>query len=316
MKMRYFSLVIVIVLALIAFSCTLETPSSTGSSVSTSGSDLVINEVFHISPDKYYTYSWIELYNPTHEQMYWYKQNQIDDSTKVTQQVLIRFLARVKIYNIDNATGIGNPSYIVAETTLVAYFSNYHHEFAFVGRRLVLQGAYFSALDNVIFPGQFVVVVNSKDAFTRHTDAGPFGPVILEPKFPGQSIQGTTQPAFLVNGRNPFDPFDPQLYWFTAPGFWDLLDANEVSLIRIVDTVNTRTGAKIENTNVIDVARYGNYHPSPDPFPNNIPLPYNPLRDEGKSVARYGGYYATGNSIEDFYLSPDPIPGWYSQRRK
>ena len=29
------------------------------------GRDLVINEVFSISPDKYYAYSWVELYNPT-----------------------------------------------------------------------------------------------------------------------------------------------------------------------------------------------------------------------------------------------------------
>src|SRR6185369_16519167 len=35
------------------------------------GRDLVVNEVFSISPDKYYTYSWIELYNPTSRTLPW-----------------------------------------------------------------------------------------------------------------------------------------------------------------------------------------------------------------------------------------------------
>ncbi|MDI6765992.1 MAG: hypothetical protein QME52_04120, partial [Bacteroidota bacterium] len=34
--------------------------------------DLIISEVFTISPDKYYAYSWIEIYNPTKKIINWY----------------------------------------------------------------------------------------------------------------------------------------------------------------------------------------------------------------------------------------------------
>ncbi|HYQ87056.1 MAG TPA: YCF48-related protein [Bacteroidota bacterium] len=50
--------------------CTLETPSGT-EGIHLRGKDLIINEVFTISPDKYYAYSWIELYNPSPKTIGW-----------------------------------------------------------------------------------------------------------------------------------------------------------------------------------------------------------------------------------------------------
>jgi hypothetical protein len=117
----------------------------------------------------------------------------------------------------------------------------------------------------------------------------------------------------VIQSPNPFNPADPTLYYLGAPAFWDLLDENEVSLLRIIDTVNTATNTHNEHIQVLDVVRYGNYRPSPDPYPANVSLPDIP---EWYSVARYGGYYRTGNSADAFYVSNSPIPGWYSQIRK
>ena len=50
--------------------CALETPSGTEGRHQL-GRDLIINEVFTISPDKYYAYSWIELYNPSPKTIGW-----------------------------------------------------------------------------------------------------------------------------------------------------------------------------------------------------------------------------------------------------
>jgi len=39
------------------------------------GNDLVINEVFTLPPDRYYAYSWIELFNPTERSIPWFDQS-------------------------------------------------------------------------------------------------------------------------------------------------------------------------------------------------------------------------------------------------
>ena len=39
------------------------------------GNDLVINEVFTLPPDRYYAYSWIELYNPTEHKIPWFDES-------------------------------------------------------------------------------------------------------------------------------------------------------------------------------------------------------------------------------------------------
>src|SRR6267143_1255897 len=60
-----------LVFILASAGCTLETPSTTQPFI-LGGSDLVIDEVFTISPDKYYAYSWIELYNPSKQTIKWF----------------------------------------------------------------------------------------------------------------------------------------------------------------------------------------------------------------------------------------------------
>ena len=65
------STVALVISLLVISGCTLETPSSTNQTLAL-GKDLLINEVFTISPDKYYAFSWIEVYNPTSRTIKWY----------------------------------------------------------------------------------------------------------------------------------------------------------------------------------------------------------------------------------------------------
>lgn len=51
--------------------CSLVTPAPPDK-IRPVGNDLVINEVFSLPPDRYYAYSWIELYNPTDHSIPWY----------------------------------------------------------------------------------------------------------------------------------------------------------------------------------------------------------------------------------------------------
>jgi photosystem II stability/assembly factor-like uncharacterized protein len=54
-----------------AAGCTLVTPPPEDK-VRPIGNDLVINEVFTLPPDRYYAYSWIEMYNPTTRTIPWF----------------------------------------------------------------------------------------------------------------------------------------------------------------------------------------------------------------------------------------------------
>jgi hypothetical protein len=72
------------------------------------------------------------------------------------------------------------------------------------------------------------------------------------------------------------------------------------------------------------MVRWGNYMPGANDFPgdslylNNVPIGYIP---EWYSIARYADDVGTSDlnnlsTVNSFYFAKDPIPGWYSQKRK
>ena len=322
--MRLFTFVAVIC-SLVLIGCNIETPVEKRTGITAPGNDVVINEVFHISPSQYYNYSWIELFNPTNQPINWFTERVLDDTTSLETRLVVRFRAQLKIYNFQGTTF--NPSYILFTDTGEAYFTNYHTDVAIggQGQGVVVQSQWYSSNDQVIFPGQYVVIVSDLDKFNQHTLSGPFNPTIFNMTLNFNSIQGTPSPAVILHIQNPVFPTDKNFYWFGSNVIWDLTDAGEVALLRYDDTVftHTRTGPDGSpemftsispgDSTFIDVARYGDYRPSPDLFPGNTPVGFVPA---GHSLARYGSYYKTGNTQDEFYYSPDPIPGWYNQRQK
>jgi photosystem II stability/assembly factor-like uncharacterized protein len=65
MKLTY-TIAFTVVMLLTLYGCDLMTDKDPLPSKAV-GNDLIINEVFTISPDKFYSFSWIELYNPTNK---------------------------------------------------------------------------------------------------------------------------------------------------------------------------------------------------------------------------------------------------------
>ena len=61
---------LVICIGVVVSGCDLIT-NNNGSRSRVSGNDLVINEIFAITPDRYYSFSWLEIYNPTSQPIKW-----------------------------------------------------------------------------------------------------------------------------------------------------------------------------------------------------------------------------------------------------
>jgi len=61
-----------VILSILISGCDLTNDQAPSNSApSGSGQDLILTEVFTISPDRYYAYSWLEVYNPTNRSIRW-----------------------------------------------------------------------------------------------------------------------------------------------------------------------------------------------------------------------------------------------------
>jgi photosystem II stability/assembly factor-like uncharacterized protein len=173
--------------------------------------------------------------------------------------------------------------------------------------------------DNPINPGTFAVITSDSGAFNDHTKLGPGHTQIKKASL----LQ--TVPL-------------PPVHIFTGGGFidlyltdikWTLMPAGEISFIKYHaeerDTtvivqgvpVTYKYVARLDST-VIDVVRYGGYVPPGDKYPGDVAAPLIP---EWSSLARYQDDYGFDdptqfNTAYSFYITPDPIPGWGSQRRR
>jgi photosystem II stability/assembly factor-like uncharacterized protein len=68
---NHVKLYLLVLLVLAASGCSLVTTPPTPGTVPL-GDELIINELFTIAPDKFYAYSWIELYNPSDRTIRWF----------------------------------------------------------------------------------------------------------------------------------------------------------------------------------------------------------------------------------------------------
>jgi len=199
---------------------------------------LIINEVFTLPADKFYSYSWVELYNPTNQRI-----------GGLHKWTLTYTLFRGK-------TGTGTDTTIRVSARL----------FSWTG-----------GIPDTLEPGAFLVLVGDSLRLLDHTGLGP--------------------------GRGTLASFMAILQ--VGPGFvggysFYLSETDELVL-------------KDTSGNAVDVVRYGNYvPPSPDPYPGNLSAGMIP---EWYSLCRYADAYSTGNTANDFYMEPKPVPMWFSARR-
>jgi hypothetical protein len=159
--------------------------------------------------------------------------------------------------------------------------------------------------------GGFTILNNDSIRFTTHHTLGP-----------GQTSVLNASVAYYA---------DTSFIYGIRPVLWDLLESGEIRLVNYHLRFDRFTNQFLEFTQEpVDMVRWGNYMPGPGEFGdslylNNVPLGYIP---EWYSIARYAndvGAPADENGVPDltklsttnsFYFAKDPIPGWYSQKRK
>ena len=163
---------------------------------------------------------------------------------------------------------------------------------------LLLVGFGFSPPPDIA-PGAFAVIVSDSDKFKDHTNLGPGDGAVIP-----NSI------GYYLDFNSPPGPFG-----FFHGVLWTLLPSSEIRLVKKFTTLLIATNQVLgTDSTVVDVVRWGNYRPTPDPWPNNVPAGFIP---EWSSLARYSDDYgdilSRQNTSYSFYIAKIPIPRWYSQ---
>ncbi len=196
----------------------------------------------------------------------------------------LTMLAQKRHFFVDPVSGIVNFDFIVKTDTGIVNF--------------LIRG------DNSVPYQGFTIVNNDSTKFKDHFKLGPGSADIINYSIAYDTVIFSGAPQF-IEPRNPI--------------LWSLLSSGEIRLEKRSGRFSFATGQVLGvETKVLDMIRYGNYRPSPDPFPNNEPLDFLP---DGWSIARFAN--DAGNlpenqqsTIKSFYMTKDPIPGWFSQESK
>lgn len=277
-KRLFFIAIFIIILffGVVFNGCNLSTNHPPVNENPTLGDDVVLNEFFLVPPGPNYAFTWIELYNPTKENIKLYEFG--FDTVRMLPQ--LSFL-NIKLPMQRRFYKPNFPDYIMKTDTVEGSLSY----IIFRDTLRLLEGFYMTFSDSIIFPFQFWIITNSKDAFDAHFLRGPFNPPLFELESVGDYIPDLSTP-------------DTTDYVFT-PAFWNPLSVGNIVLQRTTVTFNEvrRRMVVIDiQESVVDFISY-----------NNIPY--------WKSIARYAGYYERKTNGA-FYIADSPIPGWVSQRKK
>ena len=190
---------------------------------------------------------------------------------------------------MDPITGVINPDFIVSVDTGTVHF--------------IIQGG-----NNVPVQG-FTIIDNDSAKFKDHFNLGPGTTNIINYSFGFDTV--------IFHRYN--TPFGISYIEPRNPVLWNLLASGEIRLQKKHGRLSASTGEVLSlDVDDLDVLRYGNYRPSPDPYPNNQPLGVIP---DGWSIARFANDFggiavSQQSSTYSFYMTKDPIPGWFSQESR
>lgn len=304
MKKRFnYFIVLLCLLPLFIGGCGLETNEPKPTKPPT-GNGVVINELYVIPPDRYYSYSWLELYNTDTASI-----NLLSITPPLPQ---VGDTAQLEIFVFTVVTELrviagGGGGYIAAVDTAEKMVSALGTVETVPGTIMTLPT--ILPRDAVLLPGKFYVITNNQNRFESHFRLGPYDPELIEIPFLTHIVQ-----------TGPTEFFGGLAYWYPMSFGQITLQQILLTILRIPpivepfpDNLAMYVVLSSEVIKTFDAVRYGDYKPSPDSTPGNIPVGFIP---EFKSLARYSGYYKTGNTRDAFYIADDPIPGWYSQRQK
>lgn len=207
---------------------------------------------------------------------------------RVLNQYVLEMVSQRRAFFFDPTLppGPGNPNF--------NYFTKIDTGVVVFNPQILVDVAGFPAPADIA-PGAFSVITSDSDKFKDHTNLGP-----------GDGTVTPNSIGFYV---------DPTSIFGARPVLWTLLPSGEIRLVKFFQTQLIATGQSLGlDSTVIDVVRYGNYRPTPDPWPSNQPAGLIP---EWWSLARYSDDYGDipnrENSSYSFYMAKDPIPRWYSQ---
>jgi photosystem II stability/assembly factor-like uncharacterized protein len=202
---------------------------------------------------------------------------------RVVSQYVLQMVAQRRAFFFDPATGTINYDYFTKIDSGTMVFDP----------QILVNFGLSSPPD--INPGGFAVITSDSDKFKDHTNLGPG--------------DGTVIP----NSIGYY--FDAKSTFGVTPVLWTLLPSGEVRLVKrfVTQVIATQQFLGLDSV-VIDVVRYGNFRPTPDPWPGNQPAGFIP---EWYSLARYSDDYgdipSRENTSYSFFMAKDPIPRWYSQ---
>jgi photosystem II stability/assembly factor-like uncharacterized protein len=176
MKFRIQIVVMFVILVSILFlaGCTLETMDTPkgGSQV---GRDIVLTEVYIIPPDRFYSYAWVEIFNPTNTGVILNARLHNDDSgvDTVIQTALLMNVERryVSSFNIDFIVRVDSGTIWLPVTT--------------------------GSSDSILSPGKFLVITNNENKFYSHFRLGPFDPLLVNLPFSFLRYDTSLQFAFV-----------------------------------------------------------------------------------------------------------------------
>lgn len=224
-------------------------------------------------------------------------------SIRVRSRFVLSMVGKRKQFFFDPTTNVTNFDFFTKIDTGLLIFDPQ-----------ILADLRVGSVPTAIPPGAFIVVNNDSNRFKDHTKLGP----------------GVVKTLNVSIGYY----FDPSTFEY-RPVLWDLLSAGEIRLLKFGERSVVSSGQILGGfSKVVDVVRYGGYYPNPLEYPPNELYPNNVAFDcafgrnpsggcvipEGWSLARYANDVGTNpdrqSTAKSFFMTKDPIPGWFSQESR
>jgi photosystem II stability/assembly factor-like uncharacterized protein len=159
--------------------------------------------------------------------------------------------------------------------------------------------------------GAFTIINNDSIKYSNHITEGPGVVNVVNANI-----------GYDYNMQQPDTTKPFWIDWFR----WDLLPSSEIRLVSYQYTINTNTQEFLGFAKkTVDVVRWGNfkptvwYSPGDSLYPNHQPAGFIP---EWYSLSRYSDDVGDSekpwnlNTATSFFMAKDPLPGWYSQKKK
>lgn len=324
--------------------CKLATEPGKSSPSPQSTNHMIINEVFTLPPAHQGTYSWIELMNPTTEFIKTVdtlirKPIPQDTTVAADPSVLLRDTVTIRAMylkftaeaSFENPFSF-SPAVSIGEKEMYLPLSIVHIGMMFTPLFLQATGLPDSVVSSdsmlvqitQLAPNGMNVYTNFFSRLDDDTDIGNAAWIVMQAQvvFGFDTLVSINEIFPSAPSKKIYQPYTT--FYLPTTGEIQLVEREETFIRSVVATSDPSLPFSLPfncidtvlalNETVLDVVRYGNFSTTGVTLkPNNKSAGYIP---EFYSLARYAGGYFTDNTKNDFYFESQPVPGWYSTRKK